>query len=799
MACPVCNGSGKLLDQVCPLCDGVVEASEDEEPEANFTPTDKEPEAKFTPTDKAAENHQQAEEEDWQTVTPKARGKKKLPKNSEVAETKEKDKNASHGSPLPSEATSDSNLSPSISLKSMLLRRAAVGTSSLSKKKLFMSLPTMGERPNEEEQLKAFKENNSKKHPWFSPPARTAMPGKSPSSSPSIQDAPNTAPLPVASPGTVPMSPSFFDKSSLASPSLKPSAAPLDFREESSVFPSLKLKKDQKPAASVIAPVTSLRPKAKAEIKAQKDAKEGSPPAPLVDALTAAVSKAASFGEEGAEKTSNEAKVLKLENAPWKEKSSEKKAAAKTKESVKEKAPEKKAATVTPPGLELSPSNKTSTETAANQNFKSLASKELAKEKSPEKKAAEVTKKKSPEKKAAEVTKDSPTKQITPIEPKKSLKGTASKQSEGPKVIPPRIPPQQQQTIPPKASVQTPSPAPPTSEDKAASHDKVMSADGPTSKMSPDASAFTFKLSPDASVFVPSSFSMPSAASPGSPPEVTVGPLSAGLRMHGSITGTSVSPSTIPNLQQYSHPSARPSTANVWKLRNDGEWDGYRTVRVLPSHIMLSRRFDEGWTETMPGFEQHQFWVYNFDISVTSTTYSYLDFGLLEWQISSKSETRNVSKLLTAYNTDSIVMSELLGEYSERDIIESSLSPGNYSEEPVGGMMMLGCKKGVRWFGKSRPRQELFWDDINSSSVLHFEVQHRPVMGTDNVSIQVLLRPSPIVFQKHGAKMVTMKKPVFETQIKPSSSCMWIPAITFNTPGDEVAFSWSSVELEQVK
>ena len=36
MVCPVCDGSGKLLDKVCPLCDGE-EASEDEEPERTFT------------------------------------------------------------------------------------------------------------------------------------------------------------------------------------------------------------------------------------------------------------------------------------------------------------------------------------------------------------------------------------------------------------------------------------------------------------------------------------------------------------------------------------------------------------------------------------------------------------------------------------------------------------------------------------------------------------------------------------------------------------------------------------------
>ena len=36
MVCPVCDGSGKLLDNVCPLREGE-EASEDEEPEMTFT------------------------------------------------------------------------------------------------------------------------------------------------------------------------------------------------------------------------------------------------------------------------------------------------------------------------------------------------------------------------------------------------------------------------------------------------------------------------------------------------------------------------------------------------------------------------------------------------------------------------------------------------------------------------------------------------------------------------------------------------------------------------------------------
>lgn len=267
----------------------------------------------------------------------------------------------------------------------------------------------------------------------------------------------------------------------------------------------------------------------------------------------------------------------------------------------------------------------------------------------------------------------------------------------------------------------------------------------------------------------------------------------------------------IPNLKLDMTENEWPENS-AFRLRTDDPASALRTLRVLPSGILCSRipDGDEGgptWAQKAQGApippKAPPGWSYTFDVAVLRTQYSFLNIGLVEWMMD-PSAMQGSGIVEQEDDQVEVSLPDLLGCGPKEKLQESASLEANTTEPFNLAITMLGCKKGVKWYGKNLPNEPLFKDDIMPHSTLHFQVVYRrdqdPHRGA---TLSVRLLPSPICFKRRGTQLVTMRKPLFETQLPPrvekesgppEGSRMWVPAVTFATQGDEVALTWSSSE-----
>jgi len=234
----------------------------------------------------------------------------------------------------------------------------------------------------------------------------------------------------------------------------------------------------------------------------------------------------------------------------------------------------------------------------------------------------------------------------------------------------------------------------------------------------------------------------------------------------------------------------------------------YRTVRLEPAMVMCRRAEadQERWKPPVGTT-----WSFSFSVAIESTESSYLNIGLVEWLATRKEEKTGLGSLGpgAAAEDATVSLADLLEGNSQA---EDTSPPGGYlaqqhvSENPK--QMMLGCRKGVRWFGNSM-KYALFQDDLCTGSVLHFRCDYHLTRNGDPAQVKLWLLPSPVVFQRQGKRSTKesdlwnqplAKWPPWEPrwggyeQENKNTRSLWVPAVTLFSRADAVTVAWEKPE-----
>jgi len=213
----------------------------------------------------------------------------------------------------------------------------------------------------------------------------------------------------------------------------------------------------------------------------------------------------------------------------------------------------------------------------------------------------------------------------------------------------------------------------------------------------------------------------------------------------------------------------------------------YRTVRLDPRAVACQRLWDEGSSpgsspaacQTWPAI-----WSYTFDVAVVHTGSSFINVGLVEW----------IGRATHASQTDCTDREPTLAEVAGACGDVDADGPHNVSESPR--QIMLGCRKGVKWYGNSS-WEHLFKDDICEGSVLRFQSECCLGAHGEVKQMRLWLLPSQVIFTKRGHQCVRLARPLLEWAIPPSdarsvprSVSLWVPAVTLFSQSDAVVVAW---------
>jgi enamine deaminase RidA (YjgF/YER057c/UK114 family) len=232
----------------------------------------------------------------------------------------------------------------------------------------------------------------------------------------------------------------------------------------------------------------------------------------------------------------------------------------------------------------------------------------------------------------------------------------------------------------------------------------------------------------------------------------------------------------------------------------------YKTLRlgpsVIPCHFLVE---GSSWAARAKG-PWPVTWSYEFDVTITKTEQSFINIGLVEWTAQAKDPKDPSSYLLrrTSPSSSPPSLTQVMGlSSSEEWVTEPSWQ--QWSENPR--QMMLGCRKGVKWYGDRR-QERLFGSDICEGSTLRFRCDHVFDASGRAIQMKLWLLPSGVVFRYRGNEAVQLAKPLFEwpdsrwhddklDKMDSRARIMWVPAVTLYTKEDSVIFSWSSATDSQ--
>lgn len=208
----------------------------------------------------------------------------------------------------------------------------------------------------------------------------------------------------------------------------------------------------------------------------------------------------------------------------------------------------------------------------------------------------------------------------------------------------------------------------------------------------------------------------------------------------------------------------------------------YRTVRLGPGSVVC-QRVDQSRVGTYP--KCPAVWSFTFDVDVVRTSNSFVNVGLVEW----------ITTAAAPGDSDGcnaeLTLAQLLGVCPDVE----SCAWQHTSENPR--QMMLGCRKGVKWYGNSS-WEHLLKDDICEGTQLRFLCEYCIGMRTDAKQLRLWLQPSQIMFRKRGRQCVRLARPLFEwtlpptgvIQTAPRACSVWVPAVTLFSQDDAVIVSW---------
>jgi enamine deaminase RidA (YjgF/YER057c/UK114 family) len=212
----------------------------------------------------------------------------------------------------------------------------------------------------------------------------------------------------------------------------------------------------------------------------------------------------------------------------------------------------------------------------------------------------------------------------------------------------------------------------------------------------------------------------------------------------------------------------------------------HRTIRIAPNSILCNRRSDEADVQVQ---NWPSIWSYTFDVDIVLTENSFINIGLVEWITTSASESEGGNRART--------LAQLLrvSPHSEPCIGQHS------SESPR--QMMLGCRRGVKWYGEGA-WEHLLRDDVCEGSQLRFLCEYCIGMRGATNQMRLWLQPSHVNFRRRGRQCIRFARPLFEWTLPPSGGLpgvrrpcsVWVPAVALYSRDDVVNVSWQGVRTE---
>jgi len=140
-------------------------------------------------------------------------------------------------------------------------------------------------------------------------------------------------------------------------------------------------------------------------------------------------------------------------------------------------------------------------------------------------------------------------------------------------------------------------------------------------------------------------------------------------------------------------------------------------------------------------------------------------------------------------------LAELLGVVPGAEVEDKAVTWQHTSESPR--QMMLGCRKGVKWYG-NKCSEPVFKDDLCAGSLLHFRCDYFFDEDGEATQVRLWLLPSPAAFRRTGRRVTQLSEPLFEWQAtrdfggarEPAKRSVWVPAVTLFSRHDVVLFAW---------
>ncbi|CAE7259088.1 mdm2 [Symbiodinium sp. CCMP2456] len=179
--------------------------------------------------------------------------------------------------------------------------------------------------------------------------------------------------------------------------------------------------------------------------------------------------------------------------------------------------------------------------------------------------------------------------------------------------------------------------------------------------------------------------------------------------------------------------------------------EDYRTIRLEPSAVRC--RPAEAWHAGRWKPPLGSTWSFSFALAVEKSVNCYVNVGLVEWKAARKEadEDNQQDPVADAASTQSLADILKVKSDAEDEVPGGWLPEQHVDENPR--QMMLGCRKGVQWFGNAA-KYPLFQDNIMAGSLLRFRCDYHLNRQGDIAQVKIWMLASPIHFEYGGEHTV---------------------------------------------
>lgn len=213
-----------------------------------------------------------------------------------------------------------------------------------------------------------------------------------------------------------------------------------------------------------------------------------------------------------------------------------------------------------------------------------------------------------------------------------------------------------------------------------------------------------------------------------------------------------------------------------------------RTIRLEPGIIRCHRA--EAWHSGRWKPPVGATWSFNFALAVEKTANCFVNVGLVEW-LAARQESEG-----TVSHDESLAEVLKVKSEAEDNVPGGWLPEQHVHENPK--QMMLGCRKGVQWFGNAA-KVPLFQDNIMEGSLLRFRCDYHLNRQGDIAQVKIWFLPSPVNFEYGGQHTITEADMWFEPLAQwweprcqdRKMRSLWVPAVTMYTCEDVVTVAWN--------